>query len=101
MIDVITRVNNCRPTLEADASSTPEEQFTFADDTDLVEYAIHNVLEDEGATVQDNATERSIIQRRRQMSEKRVTKRRRISVGFYNGKFASPPPSMGFSENYR
>ena len=65
MHDVITRVTVCRPTLEADVSSTPEEQFTFADETELVEDAIHNFLEDEGATVQENATVRSIIKRRR------------------------------------
>ena len=52
MHDVITRVNVCRPILEDDVSSTLEEQITFSDDTELVEDAIHNVLEDEGATVQ-------------------------------------------------
>ena len=65
MRDVITRVNICIPTLEADVSSTPEEQLTFADETELVEDAIHNFLEDEGVSVQENATVGSIIQRRR------------------------------------
>ena len=46
MHDVITRVTVCRPTLEADVSSTPEGKLTFSDETELVEDAIHNVLED-------------------------------------------------------
>ena len=52
MHDVSTRVTVCRPTFRADVSSIPDEQFNFADETDLVEDAIHNVLEDEGETVQ-------------------------------------------------
>ena len=36
MYDVIIRVTVCRPTLEADVSSTSVEQFTFSDETDLV-----------------------------------------------------------------
>ena len=36
MHDVIKRVTVCRPTLEADVSSTPEEQFNFDDKTELV-----------------------------------------------------------------
>ena len=51
MHDVITRVTVCRPICEADVSSTPEEQFTFAYETDLLEDAIKNVLEDEGTTM--------------------------------------------------
>ena len=86
MHDIITRVTVCRPTLEADVRSTPEGKFTFADETELMEDKIHNVLEDESTTVQESATVKSIMQRRRQMSEKRVMKRRRISVGFHNGK---------------
>ena len=46
MCDVITRVTICRPTLEADVSSTPEGKLTFSDETELVEDVIHNVLED-------------------------------------------------------
>ena len=36
MHDAITRVTVCRPTLEADFSSTPEGKFTFADDNDML-----------------------------------------------------------------
>ena len=61
MYDVITRVTACRPTLGADVRSTTEEQFNFSDDTELVTDAIHNFLEAEGATVQYNATVRSIM----------------------------------------
>ena len=43
MYDLITRVTVFRPNLEYYVSSTPEEQFTFADETELVEDAIHNV----------------------------------------------------------
>ena len=46
MHDVSTRVTVCRPTFRADVSSIPDEQFNFADETELVEDAIHNVLED-------------------------------------------------------
>ena len=42
MHDVIKMVTVCRPTLEADVSSTPEGEFTFADYTELVDDAIHN-----------------------------------------------------------
>ena len=68
--DLITRVTVFRSTLKADVRSTPEGKFTFDDETDVVEDDIHNVLEDEGATVQENETVRSIMQRSRQMSEK-------------------------------
>ena len=70
MHDVIARVTVCRPTLEADVSSIPEEQFTFDDETEMLEDSIHNALEDYGATLQENTTVRYIMQRRRQMSEK-------------------------------
>ena len=36
MHDAITRVTVCRPNLEAHVNSTPKEQFTFADETELV-----------------------------------------------------------------
>ena len=42
MHDVITRLTVCRPTLEFYVSSTSEGKFTFADDNELVEDAIHN-----------------------------------------------------------
>ena len=58
-------VTVCRPTLEADVRSTPEEQFTFANETEPVEDAIHNVLEDYNTTVQENTTVSSIMHRRR------------------------------------
>ena len=61
MHDVNTRVTVFRPTFRADVSSIPDEQFTFADETGLVEDAIHNVLEDEGAKLQENATVRYIM----------------------------------------
>ena len=96
MHDVIIRVTVCRPTLEADVRSTPEDQFTFSDDTELVEDAIQMFLEDEGASVQENATLRSIMQRSRQMSEQMVMKRHRISVGFHNGKLQVLPPLWYF-----
>ena len=92
MHDLITRVTVFRPNLEYDVSSTPEEQFTFADDTELVEDEIHNVLSDEVATVQKNATVGSIMQRRRKMNENRLMRRRRISLGFHNGKLQVLPP---------
>ena len=60
----------CRPTLEADVSSTPDGKFNFAYENELVEDAIHNVLEDDIATVQENVTLRFIMQRRRHMGEK-------------------------------
>ena len=96
MHDVITRVTVCRPTLEADVSSTPEEQFNFAYETKLVEDAIHNILEYEGSTVQENATLSSIIHRTRHMGEKWAMKRRRLSVGFHNGKLQVLTPLWDF-----
>ena len=77
-------------------SAPPRGKFNFSDDTELLEDAIDNVLEDEGATVQDNSTVRSIMLRRRQISEKRVMKWRRISVGFHNRKLQVLPPLCYF-----
>ena len=46
--------------------------------------------------MQENATARSIMQRRRQMSEKRVMKRCCIYVGFHNRRFQFLPPLWDF-----
>ena len=92
MHDLITRVTVFRPKLEYDVSSTPEEKFTFANETELVEDAIHNVLEYEVSTFQENATVGSIMQRREKVNEE-ASGLCRVP----QWEVASPRPSMEFS----